>query len=190
MTNSIIDAVLFVLNVLVGLYLLLLLLRLLLPLMRANFNNPLAQGILKATSPLVIPVRRLLPPIGRIDTATVAVACGIQYLLIWLIGAIQGQHPGIPELVLLSIFSLANQVIRLFMFAIIIRIVLSWIAPGGYNPAIEIISTLTEPIMRPFRRIIPPLGGFDISPLFAILALGVASILLGGVQVSLLSLLR
>ena len=190
MTASIITAIEFVLNVLVGLYLLLLLLRLVLPWVGANFHNPLAQGILKATSPLVVPMRRLLPPIGRIDTATVVVAFGIQYLLIWLLSAINGDTPGIAVIAVNSVFALVIQLIRLFMYAIFIRIILSWISPGNYNPAIEIIGAITEPVMRPFRRIIPPMGGFDISPIFAMLTLGVAMILVGGVQVSLLAVLQ
>ena len=190
MTDSIITSIEFVLNVLVGLYLLLLILRLVLPLVRASFHNPLAQGVLKATSPLVIPVRRLLPPIGRVDTATVIVAFGIQYLLIWLLGAIKGDYSSIAEIALMSIFALVSQTLKLFMYAIFIRIILSWVAPGSYNPAIEIITSITDPVMRPFRRIIPPMGGFDISPIFAILALGVAMILVGGIQISLLEMLQ
>jgi YggT family protein len=170
--------------------LLLLLLRLVLPWVGANFHNPLAQGILKATSPLVVPVRRMLPPIGRIDTATVVVAFGIQYLLLWLLGAINGDPSSIVVIAVNSIFALISQLLRLFMYAIFIRIILSWIAAGNYNPAIEIIGAITEPVMRPFRRIIPPMGGFDISPIFAMLTLGVAMILIGGVQLSLLGMLK
>ena len=190
MTESLVDAVAFVLNVLVGLYVLLLLLRLVLPWVRANFRNPLAQGILKATSPVVVPLRRILPPIGRMDTATVVIAFGIQYLLLWILGAMDGKTFGVPELALTSIFALLNQLVKLFLYAIFIRVILSWIATGQQNPAIEIIASLTDPIMRPFRRIVPPLGGFDISPLFAMLALGVLMILLGGVQISVMEYLR
>ncbi len=190
MTESLVDAVAFVLNVLVGLYVLLLLLRLVLPWVRANFRNPLAQGILKATSPVVVPLRRVLPPIGRMDTATVVIAFGIQYLLLWILGAMDGKTFGVPELALESIFALLNQLVKLFLYAIFIRVILSWVATGQQNPAIEIIASLTDPIMRPFRRIVPPLGGFDISPLFAMLALGVLMILLGGVQISVMEYLR
>ena len=189
MTDSIIQAIEFVLQILVGLYLLLLLLRLVLPLVGANFHNPLAQGILKATSPLVVPLRRLLPPIGRMDTATVVVALGIQYLLLLVLAALTEQQPGIAVLTVASIFALLFLVIKLFLYAILIRIIISWISPGQYNPAIEIIASLTDPILRPFRGLIPPMGGFDISPMFAMLALGVVMILLGGVQTSVMAML-
>ena len=88
MGNSATSAVVFIVSVLAHLYLLVLLLRLLLPWMGANFRNPLAQAILRLTSPLVIPVRRVIPPVGRLDTATVIVAFGIQYLTVLLIAAI------------------------------------------------------------------------------------------------------
>lgn len=190
MTQSVITALVFVLNVVVGLYLLLILLRLFLPVVGANFHNPLAQGILKVTSPLVIPVRRILPPIGQLDTATVVVAFGIQYLLLWLLALIQGQQLDILTLAVASAFALLFTIVRLFTYAIIIRVIISWISPGNYNPAIELIASLTDPIIRPFRKLLPPMGGFDISPLFALLALGVATILLGGAQVSVMDMLR
>lgn len=190
MTQSVITAIVFLLNIFVGLYLLLILLRLFLPLVGANFHNPLAQGILKATSPLVVPVRRILPPIGPVDTATVVVAFGIQYLLLWLLGLIQGQHLDILTLTVASAFALLFTIIRLFTYAIIIRIIISWISPGNYNPAIELIASLTEPVIRPFRKLLPPLGGFDLSAFIALVALGVVAILLGGVQVSVMEMLR
>lgn len=189
MTDSFIQAIEFVLQVLVGLYLLLLLLRLVLPWVGANFHNPLSQGILKATSPLVVPLRRVLPPVGRVDTATVIVALAIQYLLLLVLALLSGRQPGIAVLTAASVFELLFLMIKLFLYAILIRIIISWISPGQYNPAIEIIASLTDPILRPFRRIIPPMGGFDISPMFAMLALGVAMILLGGVKNSVMQIL-
>ena len=189
MTNSLLDAFVFILDVFVGLYILLLLLRLLVPFMGASYQNPLMQGILSATSPVVVPVRRLLPPVGRIDTATLVVAFGFQYALQFTKSAIFGQFPGILLLAVTALFALANHMVRLFMFAIIIRVVLSWIAPGSYNPATMLISGLTDPILKPFQRLIPSLGGFDISPIFAIVALGVMSILLGGLQTTVLAAL-
>jgi YggT family protein len=189
MTQSVITAIVFVLNIVVGIYLLLILLRLFLPIVGANFHNQLAQGILKATSPLVIPVRRILPPLGRIDTATVVVAYGIQYLLLWLLAVIQGFPLGIVNLAVGAVFALLFTTIRLFTYAIIIRIIISWISPGNYNPAIELIGSLTEPVIRPFRRLLPPLGGFDLSAFIALVALGVIGILLGGVQQSVMEML-
>ena len=180
MPSNVASALVFIVNALTSLYLLVLLLRFWLPWLRADFRNPLAQGILKLTSPLIIPVRRIVPSFGRLDTATVLVAFIIQYLAILLILLIIGLRASFPEIAITAVVKLAVLSINLFMFAILIRIVLSWISPGQYNPAIAIIGTLTEPILRPFRRIIPAIGGFDISPIFAIILLGALTRLLMG----------
>ena len=90
MTGSATNALIFIIQSFAQLYLLVLLLRLLMPWLRANFNNPLAQAILRATSPLVVPLRRIVPAIGRLDTATVVIAFSIQYLIILIIAALRG----------------------------------------------------------------------------------------------------
>ena len=181
--SSVIDAVVFIIDAIARLYLLVLLLRLFLPWVRADFHNPLAQAILKLTSPLVVPVRRVLPPIGRIDTATVVIAFGIQYLTVFVIALIQGLHPRIVPLIITSCIELALLTLNLFFWLTIIRIILSWVGGGAYNPAIAMISALTDPLLRPFRRLIPPIGGFDISPVFALIALGALMRLVIGLRV-------
>ena len=182
MTNGILTALIFIISTLAQLYLLVLLLRLLLPIFRADFRNPFAQAILKLTSPLVIPLRRVLPPIGRVDTATVVVAFAIQYLTILVVGLIGGETPSIPAIATMSVVSLISLTIKLFVFAILIRVILSWVAPQSYNPALAIIYALTDPVLRPFRRIIPPMGGIDLSPLFAMIALMALSIIIEGIR--------
>jgi YggT family protein len=172
MASGATNAIVFIIDALARLYLLVLLLRLFLPLVRADFHNPLAQAVLKLTSPLVIPVRRVLPPLGRVDTATIVVAFGIQYLAIFLMALVQGIRPTIVGLLFASLVSLVLLVINLFFWLIIIRIILSWVAGSTYNPAIAMVYALTEPLLRPFRRLVPDLGGFDISPIFVLIALG------------------
>jgi YggT family protein len=173
-----ISALIFIIQAFAHLFLLILLLRFWMPWFRADFRNPIAQGILRLTSPLVIPVRRVVPPIGRLDTATVIVAFAIQYLTIWIILALRSVAAGIGPIALTSIIDLGMLSLRLFIVAIIIRIVLAWIAPHTYNPATAIISTITEPLLRPFRRFVPPLGGIDISPIFALILFAAISIML------------
>lgn len=180
MPSNITSAIVFILNAVTSLYLLVLLLRFWMPWLNADFRNPLAQGILKFTSPVVIPVRRIVPSFGRLDTATVLVAFIIQYLTILLLLLIMGQSAGIAEITLTSLVKLAVLSINLFVYAIFVRIILSWISPGNYNPATAIITTLTEPVLRPFRRFIPAIGGFDISPIFAIILLLAATIVVSG----------
>jgi len=180
MPSNISSAIVFIVNAVTSLYLLVLLLRFWMPWLRADFRNPLAQGILRITSPIVIPVRRIVPSFGRLDTATVLVAFVIQYLTVLLLLLILGQTAGIAAITVTSIVKLVVLSINLFVYAIFIRIILSWISQGGYNPATAIITTLTEPLLRPFRRILPPMGGFDISPIFAVILLLAATIVVNG----------
>ena len=180
MPSNISSAIVFIVNAVTSLYLLVLLLRFWMPWLQADFRNPLAQGILRFTSPIVIPVRRIVPSFGRLDTATIIVAFVIQYLTVLLLLLILGQTAGIAAIAVTSIVKLVALSINLFVYAIFIRIILSWISQGGYNPATTIITMLTEPLLRPFRRILPPMGGFDISPIFAVILLLAATIVVNG----------
>lgn len=169
-------ALIFIIGTIAQLYLFIMLLRFWLPWLRADFRNPIAQGILRLTSPLVIPVRRVIPPVGRLDTATVVVAFGLQYLTVLVILTISGVASGIGPIAMTSLIDMVLLSLQLFKFAIFIHIILSWVAPGTYNPATAFISMLVEPVMRPFRSLIPAIGGLDISPIFAIIALHASGI--------------
>ena len=171
-------ALIYIINALSMLITLVFLLRFWLPWFRVDFRNPLAQGILQATSPIINPLRRVVPAIGRVDTATILVAFLVQALTLILVILLSGNQPGANVVVLGTTFQLAILSLRLFMFAIIIRIVLSWVAPQTYNPVTAILTSMTEPLLAPCRRYIPPLGGFDLSPVFTIILLGAFSILL------------
>ncbi len=180
MPSNVSGAISFIIGALARLYLLVLVLRFWLPWLKADFRNPLAQAILRLTSPLVVPIRRIVPAIGRLDSATLLVAFAIQYLTIALILLINGSEASIAAIAQTSMVDLVLLSLNLFMFAIVVKIILSWVAQGSYNPAIAIISTLTEPILQPFRRYMPSMGGLDISPLFAIILMMAATILIGG----------
>lgn len=173
------SALVFIIQTIAQLYLLVLLLRFWLPFVRADFRNPISQGILKLTSPLVIPLRRVIPPIGRIDTATVLIAFAIQYLLVLVVLAIYATTSPVLAIVITTVMDLVLLTLRLFTFAIFILVILSWVAPGTYNPATAFIAMLVEPVLRPFRKIIPPVSGLDLSPMAAIIALMALSILIG-----------
>ena len=172
------QAIYFIVKTLVQLYLLLLLLRFWLPVLRADFRNPIAQGILRITSPLVIPVRRFISPIGRLDTSTILVAFALEFLLVLVLLALRGLNVGTLPIAITAILELAIQSLNLFFFVILIKVILSWVAPQNYNPIIALLNTMAEPVLSPFRRIIPAIGGFDISPIFAIVLLKAAEIVL------------
>jgi YggT family protein len=172
------QALYFIVKTLAQLYLLLLLLRFWLPIMRADFRNPIANGILRITSPLVIPVRRIIPPIGRLDTSTILVAYILEYLLILALLALRGLRVETLPIAITAILELAILSLNLFFFVILIKIILSWVAPQNYNPMTVLLNTMAEPVLRPFRRIVPAVGGFDVSPIFAIVLLKAAEIVL------------
>ncbi len=135
---------------------------------------------MRLTSPLVVPVRRIVPPLGRLDTATVLVAFVIQTVTVFLLLVIVGQTAGFVPIAVTAVVKLVVLSVNLFVYAIFIRVILSWVAQGGYNPATAIITTLTEPVLRPFRRVLPPMGGFDLSPILAIILLLAATIVING----------
>ena len=184
MPGNIASAIVFIVNALVQLYVLVLLLRFFLPWVGADFRNPIAQAILRLSSPVVVPLRRIVPPIGKIDTATLLVAFAIEYLKILVLATILGvaAMATIANIAVTALVNLVVLTLNLFTFAIIIQVIASWIAPGGYNPAFALIHSLTEPVLRPFRRIIPAAGGIDLSPLFAIIALQALRIVVFGLK--------
>ncbi len=172
------QALYFIVKTLAQLYLLLLLLRFWLPMLRADFRNPIAQGILRFTSPLVIPVRRFVPPIGRLDTSTIMVAYVLEFLLVLVLLAIRGFSADTLSIAITAFLELAILSLNLFFFVILIKVILSWVAPHNYNPITALLNTMAEPVLRPFRRVIPAVGGIDISPIFAIILLKAAEIVL------------
>lgn len=185
MPRNLPQALHYIIEALTSLYILVLLLRIWLPFLRADFRNPLAQGILRLTSPLVVPLRRLIPSFGRLDTATVLVAFAIQYAAVFLIVLIYIAFelmamPTIITIALTAVVKLIMLSVNLFAFAVIIRVILSWVAPGMHNPATAIIATLSEPVLAPVRRIIPPMGGFDLSPILVIIGLFALNIVIRG----------
>lgn len=177
-SNYLSDPLVFLVQVIFGLYALVVLLRFLLQLVRADFYNPLSQFIVKATTPVVTPLRRLIPGVGGKDIASLVLAwlvLAIEMLLVLLIGG-QGFMPlaaillAIPELLTLSI--------NIFLYGILIMVILSWINPAGHNPAISILHALTEPLVRPVRQVIKPIGGMDLSPMVVMIGLVLLKMLL------------
>ncbi|MFV8818833.1 YggT family protein [Haliea sp. E17] len=163
----------------VSLYLVAMLLRFLLQLVRADFYNPICQFLVKITNPLVIPLRRVLPGFGGIDFASLLLSLLLQLLAIVVLLKLYGLGlPNILLLVLWSALGLVGLVVNIYFFALLAMIILSWIAPGGNNPALVLLYQVTEPVMAPFRRLLPPMGGMDFSPILVFILINVLQILL------------
>jgi YggT family protein len=148
------------------------LLRLVLPLLRANMRNPLAQAIIRVTNPLVMPLRRVLPPIGRVDTASVVALILVQLAVTAVILLLSGLDPtNIALLLHRAAYQLLEMTLQVYWFAMFIYVLLSWVAPATYSPATDVLSALCEPPLRLVRRLIPPIAGLDLSPVFVLIAI-------------------
>lgn len=167
------NAFTFIIVALSDLYIMTFLLRLALAWARANFRNPLAQFIVKVTNPLVMPARRFIAPIGGLDLATLVVLLALQVLVTFVLVQITcggGAQGG--QIVVLALMRLVDLALQMYFWLLLVYVVASWVGQGAYNTAIAALASLVEPMLAPLRRFIPPIGGFDISPVFAFLAIG------------------
>jgi YggT family protein len=158
---------------LLSLVLFVVLMRLLLQLARADFRNPICQAVVRLTNPLIIPLRRILPPVRKIDTATV-VAVVLTACILVAVGFPLYRLPfpadaliWIQQVVLTIVYA----ILWIYFWAIIVYALLSLVAPAGYSPLQSVLASLCEPALAPFRRIIPGISGIDLSPLWACLAI-------------------
>ena len=165
-------AAVYVLQTLGSLYLLIVLLRFVLQLVRANFYNPLCQFIVKATQPLLKPLRRIIPSMFGLDMSSLVLAILVQLALMALTLLLTyGTTGNFVQLLIWSIIGVTALFLKIFFFALIISVILSWVAPGSHNPGAELVNQICEPALAPFRRLLPNLGGLDISPILAFMVL-------------------
>jgi YggT family protein len=172
------NAGIFLIKTLFGLYILVVMLRLLFQIVRADFYNPISQFLVKVTNPPLLPLRRIIPGFKKIDIASIVLLLVLQMLELILIGVIRGVSFQPVGLLVLSIAELLTLLLNIFFFSILIQVVLSWINPGGYNPAVSLLYSLNEPLLRPARNLIPPIGGLDLSPIVVMIVLQLATILI------------
>lgn len=171
------NATYFLVSTLFNLYLMVVILRLWLQLARADFYNPFSQFIVKATHPVVRPLRRVIPSVGRFDTATFVLAILVAALKFIVLALIFGGNIAPLAIVILSVLDLLKETLSLMFWVLLLRAVLSWISQGQ-SPLEYVLYQLTEPFLAPIRRIIPPIGGLDLSVLIAIIGLQFLQLLL------------
>ena len=162
-----------------SLYMVAMLLRFLLQLVRADFYNPISQFLVKVTNPLVIPLRKIIPGIGGLDLASLLLALLLQVLAIVALMLLNGL--GMPNPLLLivwSVLGIIGLLVNIYFFALLAMIILSWIAGGSSNPAVALLYQITEPVMAPFRKLLPPMGGLDFSPILLFILINVLQIAL------------
>ncbi|HEU4531814.1 MAG TPA: YggT family protein [Steroidobacteraceae bacterium] len=167
------EAIRYIISALLWLLFFAFLLRVILQFVRADFRNPISQAVLRVTNPLVLPLRRVIPPVGKVDLASVValllVQLGAICIELWMSGV------GIPPagaLIQFMLLDLARKVLQFYLVALIIYALLSWVAPGTYSPASSLLDRICEPLINPVRRVIPPIGGLDLSVVFVMILLG------------------
>jgi YggT family protein len=174
------EAIRYIVDMLLWLLLLAFVLRLLFQLVRADFRDPMADAIVRVTNWLILPLRKLLPPIGKIDTATVVavlLVAGARTFIILSLAA----GGGLGDLLVflrITLLDLVGLVLRIYLFAMLLYWLTSFVSPSGYAPGVRLLAQLCEPILKRVRRIIPPIGQIDFSFLWVSIAIGALLVLL------------
>lgn len=171
------DAFTLLINVFFNLLLFLVLLRFLLQLVRADFYNPISQAIARLTNPVLVPLRRIIPGFGGFDLASLVLLLLTEILATYALGLVYGfglVHPLLA--VIWAPLGIVSMFLNFYFFAILATIILSWVAPGSPSPVVYMLHQLTEPVMAPFRRLLPAMGGLDLSPILVFVAIQVAQI--------------
>ena len=172
-------AVNYLVSTIIDLYIAAILLRLLLQWVRADFYNPLCQFLVKVTNPVLVPARRIVPSVGRLDTASVVVMFLLELVQLVIISQLSQAGFELQFMLLFSLRKLLVTLLMTYFVLIIARVIVSWIGSQSRHPLIPLIYQLTEPVLRPFSKLVPPISGIDLSPLFALIALRFLLLLLG-----------
>ncbi|WP_028467825.1 YggT family protein [Neptunomonas japonica] len=167
------DPITLIIRTLGELFIFILLMRFLLQLARADYYNPISQSIVRLTQPVLAPLQKLLPKAGRMDLSPLVVALlvklGIFTALIMMAeGNVQAD---MASLVIYAVVGLLDSILNIYFWAVIGSVIISWVAPGSYHPAPQLIGQITEPLFKLAQKVIPPLGGLDLSPILIFLTI-------------------
>ena len=176
MSNTLQAAALFLINTLFDLYLFILVIRIILVYVGANYFDPITQFIVKFTDFVVKPLRRFLPNIKRFELSSVVLLLVLQLIKFVIITNLAIGMPSITSLVLLAVGDTLKLIIQTFFYAILLQVILSWVQP--YSPVSRVLNQFTSPIMNPLHRIIPTVGGMDITPIPALILLQLLNIII------------
>lgn len=156
----------FLIETLGSLYIMAVLVRFLLQLVRADFYNPISQAVVKVTSPLLNPLRKIIPGFGGLDMASLVLALVLQMALIYVLVLLKGMPFAaipLPGVLMRALMEIAVEFLNIYMFALIIIAIASWVAPNSYNPGLMLLMQITDPLTSRIRKVIPPMGGLDFS---------------------------
>ena len=171
------DALAFLVTTVFDLYILVVMLRFLFQWVRADFYNPVSQFVVQLTNPPLRFLRRFVPGLGGVDLAALVLMLALKFLERLVVLGIQGVGAGPVAALILAVADLIDLAISVFMVSVLVQVLLSWLAPNTYNPAVGLIRDLNAPLNRVARRILPPVSGWDLSPVLILLVLQLASLL-------------
>lgn len=160
-TSIIADIINFVGSAYIGLVLL----RFLCQLVRADYYNPISKTLVKLTNPLLVPFRKIIPGVGGIDWAALTLALLLQVALIFAVQLLFGSLFLSFKIFPFALVALIGLALNFYFYGMIILVIASFVAPGTYNPAVNLLNQLIDPLLRPIRKILPPMGGLDFSPM-------------------------
>jgi len=171
------NAGVFLVQTIFGLYLIAVMLRFILQVARADFYNPVSQFLVKVTNPPLVPMRRLIPGILGVDVAAIVLMLILKIIEIFLTSMMSGLSLSIIGILMFAVTGLLELLFNVFFFTILIQVIMSWVNPGGYNPTLTLLYSINEPLLSRAKRLIPPISGFDLSPIIVLVVLQLLSIL-------------
>jgi YggT family protein len=165
------DTLAFLVETLVGLYMFAVLLRFLLQWVRADFYNPISQFLVRLTNPPLKWLRRFVPGLWGMDLSSLVLLFTLALVKVHLVLALRGRWPSFGGALVLSAGDILQLLFYVLFGALILRVIASWIAPQSYHPGLRLADSLTEPLLAPARRLLPAMGGLDLSPILVFIAL-------------------
>ena len=177
MPTPLLSAGFFIVKTIGNLIVFVFLLRLMLQWVRMDFYNPISQFVFKVTNPLVAPLQRVMPRSRLVDVPGLVVLVLVTAAVNFLLLGIWGSDYSAAQFAYWIVARIINLGLLIYIICIIVLAVMSWIGPAGHNPIAGALRQLVEPVMRPFRRVIPTFEGIDFSPLVAIICLSALRIL-------------
>lgn len=175
--SYLVDAGAFLVTTVFDLYILVVMLRFLFQLVRADFYNPVSQFVVQLSNPPLRYLRRFVPGFGGVDVAALLLMLVLKFVERWIVLGMQGVAVGPVAALLLAVADLLDLAISVFMVSILVQVVLSWVAPTTFNPVVGLIRDLNEPLTRPARRLMPAVAGWDLSPIVILVGLQLVSML-------------
>jgi YggT family protein len=180
------NPLIFIISTVLHMYAFALALRFVFQWVKADFYNPVSQFIVKITSPVVNPVRRFIPGYKDLDTSTLLICYLVLALSQAIVQTLSGYQMTAMTVTIMALTELVSMILDVFFYGILIQVIISWVNPHGHNPVNSLLYSVTAPVLRPVQKFIPPLGGMDISPIFAMIGLKVIEMLINPIFYSLL----